>query len=343
MKTLRLTAAQATVRFLAAQMTEIDGETVPLFAGVFAIFGHGNVAGLGEALYGVRDVLPTFRAHNEQAMALAAIAFAKASRRQRMMACTTSIGPGATNMVTAAARRARQPLAGAAAAGRRLRQPPARPGVAAGRGFRRRRGERQRLLPPGLPLFRPHRAPRADRARPDARDGGVDGPGRMRPGDARLLSGRAGRGLRLSRVVLRQARASPAAPGTGRARTRRGGRGSARGEEAARRLRRRRALFPGGTGADGVLREAWRFRSPRRRPANRRRRPTIPFISARSASPEPAPPTRAPKKPTSCWRSARASPISPPGPGRCSRIPSAASSASTSSRSTPQSTARCPW
>jgi len=103
MNTLRLTAAQATVRFLAAQMTEIDGEIVPLFAGVFAIFGHGNVAGLGEALYGVRDVLPTFRAHNEQAMALAAIAFAKASRRQRMMACTTSIGPGATNMVTAAA------------------------------------------------------------------------------------------------------------------------------------------------------------------------------------------------------------------------------------------------
>jgi 3D-(3,5/4)-trihydroxycyclohexane-1,2-dione acylhydrolase (decyclizing) len=103
MKTLRLTAAQATVRFLAAQMTEIDGKTVPLFAGVFALFGHGNVAGLGEALYGARDVLPTFRAHNEQAMAHAAIAFAKASRRRRMMVCTTSIGPGATNMVTAAA------------------------------------------------------------------------------------------------------------------------------------------------------------------------------------------------------------------------------------------------
>ena len=76
---------------------------VPLFGGVWAIFGHGNVAGMGEALYGARDPLPTFRAHNEQAMALAAIAFAKASRRRRMMACTTSIGPGATNMVTAAA------------------------------------------------------------------------------------------------------------------------------------------------------------------------------------------------------------------------------------------------
>ena len=103
MKTIRLTAAQATVRFLAAQMTEIAGEKVPLFAGVFAIFGHGNVAALGEALYGVQDKLPTYRSHNEQAMAHSAIAYAKASRRRRMMVCTTSIGPGATNMVTAAA------------------------------------------------------------------------------------------------------------------------------------------------------------------------------------------------------------------------------------------------
>jgi 3D-(3,5/4)-trihydroxycyclohexane-1,2-dione acylhydrolase (decyclizing) len=103
MKTIRLTAAQATVRFLAAQMTEIDGARLPLFAGAFAIFGHGNVAALGEALYAQRESFPTYRAHNEQAMALAAVAYAKASRRRRMMACTTSIGPGATNMVTAAA------------------------------------------------------------------------------------------------------------------------------------------------------------------------------------------------------------------------------------------------
>src|SRR6185503_6324326 len=67
------------------------------------IFGHGNVAALGEALWAARDALPTYRAHNEQAMAHAAIAFAKASGRRRMMACTSSIGPGATNMVTAAA------------------------------------------------------------------------------------------------------------------------------------------------------------------------------------------------------------------------------------------------
>jgi 3D-(3,5/4)-trihydroxycyclohexane-1,2-dione acylhydrolase (decyclizing) len=103
MKTIRLTAAQAMVRFLAAQKTEVDGRKQRLLEGVFAIFGHGNVAGLGEALYSARDLLPTYRAHNEQGMAHAAIAFAKASRRKRMMACTTSIGPGALNMVTAAA------------------------------------------------------------------------------------------------------------------------------------------------------------------------------------------------------------------------------------------------
>src|SRR3954454_24302071 len=100
---IRLTMAQALVRYLAAQRTQLDGDVQPLFAGVWAIFGHGNVAGLGEALWHERERLPTYRAHNEQAMAHAAIAYAKASRRRRMMACTTSIGPGATNMVTAAA------------------------------------------------------------------------------------------------------------------------------------------------------------------------------------------------------------------------------------------------
>ena len=103
MSTIRLTMAQALVRYLAAQRTVFEGREVPLFAGVWAIFGHGNVAGLGEALYRHRELLPTYRAHNEQAMAHAAIAYAKASFRRRMMACTKSIGPGATNLVTAAA------------------------------------------------------------------------------------------------------------------------------------------------------------------------------------------------------------------------------------------------
>ncbi len=100
---MRLTMGQALAKYLAAQRTEIDGREVPLFGGVWAIFGHGNVAGFGEALQAHRESLPTFRAHNEQGMAHAAIAYAKAHHRRRMMACTTSIGPGATNMVTAAA------------------------------------------------------------------------------------------------------------------------------------------------------------------------------------------------------------------------------------------------
>jgi 3D-(3,5/4)-trihydroxycyclohexane-1,2-dione acylhydrolase (decyclizing) len=107
LRTIRLTMAQALVRFLAAQRTGDgldEGDCgLKLFGGVFAIFGHGNVAGLGEALYQHRGDLPVYRAHNEQAMAHAAIAYAKTLRRRRVMACTTSIGPGATNMVTAAA------------------------------------------------------------------------------------------------------------------------------------------------------------------------------------------------------------------------------------------------
>jgi 3D-(3,5/4)-trihydroxycyclohexane-1,2-dione acylhydrolase (decyclizing) len=101
--TVRLTTSQALVRYLCRQKVELDGEMLSLFAGVWAIFGHGNVAGLGEALWQARNELPTYRAHNEQAMAHAAIAFAKASFRRQMMAVTTSIGPGATNLVTAAA------------------------------------------------------------------------------------------------------------------------------------------------------------------------------------------------------------------------------------------------
>lgn len=104
MTILRLTMAQALVKHMAALQVELaDGSVLPYLAGVFAIFGHGNVAGLGEALAAERSHLPTWRAHNEQAMAHAAIAFAKANFRQRAMAVTTSIGPGATNLLTAAA------------------------------------------------------------------------------------------------------------------------------------------------------------------------------------------------------------------------------------------------
>jgi 3D-(3,5/4)-trihydroxycyclohexane-1,2-dione acylhydrolase (decyclizing) len=100
MTTIRLTAAQALVRWLSVQKAE-DGSR--FIEGVWAIFGHGNVAGLGETLHAHRDAIPTWRGHNEQTMAHAAIAYAKAKGRRRAMAVTSSIGPGATNMVTAAA------------------------------------------------------------------------------------------------------------------------------------------------------------------------------------------------------------------------------------------------
>ncbi len=100
--TIRLTTAQALVRHLAAQFIEFDGERVRLCAGGFAIFGHGNVTCLGEALYEHRDALPLWRGQNEQSMALAAIGYAKQKLRRRFMFATSSIGPGAANMVTAA-------------------------------------------------------------------------------------------------------------------------------------------------------------------------------------------------------------------------------------------------
>ncbi|MBU6316297.1 MAG: 3D-(3,5/4)-trihydroxycyclohexane-1,2-dione acylhydrolase (decyclizing) [Acidobacteria bacterium] len=98
----RLTTAQALVRYLIAQRTVVDGVEVPLFPGVFGIFGHGNVVSLGHALQEAGDALPTWRGQNEQGMALAAIGYAKAARRRQIMVATTSIGPGALNMVTAA-------------------------------------------------------------------------------------------------------------------------------------------------------------------------------------------------------------------------------------------------
>jgi 3D-(3,5/4)-trihydroxycyclohexane-1,2-dione acylhydrolase (decyclizing) len=104
---VRLTVAQAVVRFLAAQRTERDGAQQPLFAGCFGIFGHGNLAGLGQALLeaelGEPGALRYYQARNEQAMVHTAAAFARARNRLSTFACTSSIGPGATNMVTGAA------------------------------------------------------------------------------------------------------------------------------------------------------------------------------------------------------------------------------------------------
>jgi 3D-(3,5/4)-trihydroxycyclohexane-1,2-dione acylhydrolase (decyclizing) len=100
---LRLSTAQALVRWMVAQRSELlDGTEVPLFAGVFGIFGHGNVLGLGTALHEAGDALPTWRGQTEQGMALAAAAFGRATDRRQVMAATSSVGPGALNMVTAA-------------------------------------------------------------------------------------------------------------------------------------------------------------------------------------------------------------------------------------------------
>ncbi|MBA8929691.1 3D-(3,5/4)-trihydroxycyclohexane-1,2-dione acylhydrolase (decyclizing) [Kutzneria viridogrisea] len=103
MNTVRLTTAQALVRWMLAQRTELlDGSEAPLFPGVFAIFGHGNVLGIGTALEEHREQIPVWRGHNEQGMALAAVGFAKATHRRQVGVATTSIGPGALNLVTAA-------------------------------------------------------------------------------------------------------------------------------------------------------------------------------------------------------------------------------------------------
>ena len=102
MKTVRLTAAEAIVRYLVAQSIEIDGEIQPLFPAAIGIFGHGNVVSLGHALEQHRDRIPVYRGQNEQGMGLAAAAFTKRMRRQQILLCTSSVGPGATNMVTAA-------------------------------------------------------------------------------------------------------------------------------------------------------------------------------------------------------------------------------------------------
>lgn len=103
METVRLTTDQAIVRWLLAQRIEVDGVESPVFAGAFGIFGHGNVTSLAEALEPVQDQLPTWRGQNEQYMALAGIAYSKAKLRQQIMIATTSVGPGCSNLMTAAA------------------------------------------------------------------------------------------------------------------------------------------------------------------------------------------------------------------------------------------------
>ena len=117
----RITAAQALVRFLAAQHVERDGVERRFFEGCFGIFGHGNVAGIGQALYQHPDLLTYYQARNEQAMVHTAVGFARMKNRLATLACTTSIGPGRNEPRDRRGPRHREPPARAASPGRRVR------------------------------------------------------------------------------------------------------------------------------------------------------------------------------------------------------------------------------
>ena len=103
MKTVKLSCSHALFKYLIAQKTIIDGKKVPLFPGAFGIYGHGNVACIGQAMEEFQSDLPGYRGHHEQNMALTGIGYARAMRRKQIFIATSSVGPGATNMVTAAA------------------------------------------------------------------------------------------------------------------------------------------------------------------------------------------------------------------------------------------------
>lgn len=102
METIKLTVSEAIANYLAAQKIDLGDRVETLFGCGFAIFGHGNVTCFGQQLYKTRDIIPIWRGQNEQSMASAAVAYAKANKRKRIGVVSTSIGPGATNMITAA-------------------------------------------------------------------------------------------------------------------------------------------------------------------------------------------------------------------------------------------------
>lgn len=131
MTTVRMTMAQALVKFLNQQYVDVDGQEMPFIEGVATIFGHGNVLGIGQALEQDAGHLRVHQGCNEQGMAHMATGFARQHRRQRIYAVTSSVGPGAANMVTAAATATANRIPAAAVAGRYLRQPSAGPGITA--------------------------------------------------------------------------------------------------------------------------------------------------------------------------------------------------------------------
>ena len=251
--TVRLTMAQALVRYLCNQFTEIDGERVPLFAGVFAIFGHGNVTCLSR---GARS-----RAGHAAHLARPERAVDGAGRHRLRQGQAAPADHG-RRLLDRARRhqhghrrrpRALEPPAGAAPRRRHLRQPPARPGDAAGRALRKPDDHGERRLQAGLPLLGPHRAARADH-RLAAAGGGRDARSRrLRPGLPVALPGHPGGGLRLPRGLLRAHRLVDPAPAPRPRPAGRGGGAPQDREEAADHLRRRRALLAG-RGDGGAVR-----------------------------------------------------------------------------------------
>ena len=244
MDTVRLTTAQAIVRYLVAQRTVVDGREAPLFPGVFAIFGHGNVTGLGNALDEARDdAARPSRDRTSRAWRSPPSAFAKATRRRQIMVATSSIGPGATNMVTAA---------GAALANRlpllllcgdtfqsRVPDPVLQqvehfgvPSTTVNDAFRAVTRYWDRIVSPEQVV---QSLPLAVETMLDPADCG--------PGVPRVAPGRPGGGLRLPGSILRAARARAAAAAPRPARARRGDSAPPRGAAAGADRRRRRPLL----------------------------------------------------------------------------------------------------
>ena len=230
MATVRLTVAQAVVRFLANQYSERDGVERRLITGAFGIFGHGNVAGVGQALLqaattGEAD-LPYYLARNEQGMVHAATGYARTLNRLQTMACTASVGPGSTNMLTGAAVATtnRQPVLllpsdiFATRVGspvlQELEHPPGTTSRSMTRSARCRRFFDRVWRPEQLP----HALLGAMRVLTDPAETGC--------GDGRAAAGRAGRGLRLAGGAVRQAGLAHRPPGAGAGRAGPRGRGA---------------------------------------------------------------------------------------------------------------------
>ena len=221
--TVRRTVAQATIKFLAAQYAERDGERNRLFAGCFGIFGHGNVAGLGQALLQeeLRDpkTLPYVLGRNEQAMVHSAVGYARMKDRLQTWAVTSSVGPGATNMVTGAAlatiNRIPVLLLPGDTFATRVSTPVLQELERADAGDITVNDALRPVSRYFDRVWRPEQLPAA----PARRDARADRSRRHRRRDDRDAAGRAGRGVRLARVAVRRTRL---APSEGRCRTRGG-------------------------------------------------------------------------------------------------------------------------